>query len=330
MSNTFSDIKLRAIEKVKDQDILKNLALNSTSWKIRRRATMKITDDGALTHIALNDPSNHVRRAAANNFNLDDEKSLIELFLNDSSNQVRNVALRRINDEELLLEMYNLNLDEKVRRIAIQNPNFPLDELVKIISTHDPSSAIWKSALFNPRLPADVLARHLVDAEYFYWIRFLINRINDYDLLVEAIENIKFRWQSCEVIQAIKNEAFLERMINENSDRDTRKCLVLNPNLSSEILEDIVLNDSHDSLRCLALKNPNIPDAILKHFLKEGDDEFRDYAFCNPKVSVNDLLDIYPADSWYCRNHLFDPDVSTETFVELTCANLDIIEKRFG
>ena len=174
------------------------------------------------------------------------------------------------------------------------------------------------------------MAKHLVDAQYFYWIRFLINRINDYDLLVEAIENIKFRWQSCEVIQAIRNEAFLERMINENLDMDTKKCLVLNPNLSSEILEEIVLNDSHDSLRCLALKNPNIPDAILRYFLKDGDDEFRDYAFCNPKVSVNDLLNIYPADSHYCWSHLFDSDVSTEIFVELICANLDIIEERFG
>lgn len=149
-------IQIKAIGKVKDSEVLEDLAANARDWQVRFEAIKYIDNQAIFIDRALNDRRCEVRQLAATRIN--DEDVLIKIALTDIDNDVSLTALGKIKSysnwlhalnhckhpqickdisdgvfDEKVLENLTLNHhSHKVRRVACREITNP-DVLKKVV-----------------------------------------------------------------------------------------------------------------------------------------------------------------------------------------------------
>jgi hypothetical protein len=87
-------IRVRAVAKTSDQNILREIVLSDTDARVRKRAASKIEDKILLCEIAKSDKNSEVRITATKR--IADPKALIEIAVSDKEPEVRMQALQTL------------------------------------------------------------------------------------------------------------------------------------------------------------------------------------------------------------------------------------------
>lgn len=111
-------VRMKALSKIEDNDILLDFALNDPHIEVRKMAVELISGEEILMDIAYDNLNSSLRIAALSNPNLKKEKVFLELA-NDSNKDVRIAAINRINNEDILSDIANNESNREVRKIAL-------------------------------------------------------------------------------------------------------------------------------------------------------------------------------------------------------------------
>lgn len=116
-------LRNQAVSKIKNntlaQSIYAEIAKNDRDPQTRRKALEKVTDQTVLIDIAKKDDDVHVRMDAVENPHLTDQKVLANLGKKDDSWYVRKIAVGKLTNLLLLIEIVNNKEEhEEVRRTA--------------------------------------------------------------------------------------------------------------------------------------------------------------------------------------------------------------------
>lgn len=141
-------IRVLALDRITDQELLKQIAQKGRFPSARRDAIKRIRDPGFLQAIALGDPDENVAEVAARGVSdparlaalsqsrwpaarnvvahrSDDQALLTRLAREDRSEFVRAAAAARITDQRILGELASGSWDPEVRRAAVERVDDP-------------------------------------------------------------------------------------------------------------------------------------------------------------------------------------------------------------
>ena len=107
------EIRVAAMERLIDQDILADLAKTAPLSDIRRQAAVKLTDQVVLADIAENDENVVVRTAATEL--LTDQEALCRIVRNETDKKLILLAIGMITDQETLTYTVKHEHDWKIR-----------------------------------------------------------------------------------------------------------------------------------------------------------------------------------------------------------------------
>lgn len=108
---------MSAVERLEDQLLLADIAVNDSNNNVRKTATERLKDQSTLAHIALQDTDEAVRRAAIERIMADDV--LQKVATADKSVRNRESAVARLNDQAALEKIFSADESERVRAAAI-------------------------------------------------------------------------------------------------------------------------------------------------------------------------------------------------------------------
>lgn len=116
------EIRKKAIMKLKDSNLLIQMAKNDENSKVRREAVKRLEDQLIIAYVAQNDKSPIVRRAAVEM--LQDQAVLSEIVKNDEDSGVRIEAVDKIEDKSVLIYVARNDTDNLLRRIAAERTGY--------------------------------------------------------------------------------------------------------------------------------------------------------------------------------------------------------------
>ena len=189
----YPDTRIRAVEKITDQEILKRSAEKDEDQNVRKAAVEMLNDDAVLARILQNDPSALVRESAAAKIN--DEKALRDAARIDKSAGVRRTSMRRITDPNFLAIIAEKDPDESIRREAFEKVGDP--EILNRMIANDPDFSIWPSA---------------------------VRLITDQTLLEKIARNRNNHWEvRREAVKLVENKDVLAQLAIEDKDDGVRR-----------------------------------------------------------------------------------------------------------
>ena len=113
-------IRRQAIEKIRDQSILFDIAKSVDNPKIAEITTKNIiNEDFFLADIVKNQYDDKVRFAAVRN--IKDDSLLVDIVMNNPNVHVRSEAIRNISDESVLFDLVRSVPNRFIRRAAVKN-----------------------------------------------------------------------------------------------------------------------------------------------------------------------------------------------------------------
>lgn len=233
-----SAVTIKAMERINDEEFLQDICLNHPDSYLRLATINRICDESILPKqklslllegMLLNDPDSYILKNVCENPNLTNQDVLIRVSKSHRDETLKRQAIRKITDEEILVDFALNDSNEYTRREAISNPNLKdLDILYEII-----------------RFDSDEFNRIMA-----------IYKIPDAESLVKIIYKKPIHHRLVEIAQNISfslNNYFLK--ILETETDEYRRQVAVNFITDSDILENIVLNGVNDEIRADAIKN---------------------------------------------------------------------------
>lgn len=147
-------IRRDACSRIRNEEALEYLALNDKDIEVNAEAIKHITNRKFLEDTLDNTAYEELQKYILMNPLIDDNVRLKYINTDDSQkveiNDIRYNAARSLSDEKLIADIaLNTNIDSKLRRAAINNPNFNNQEILRKIAVEDEDKdiridAIWK------------------------------------------------------------------------------------------------------------------------------------------------------------------------------------------
>ena len=286
-----------------DEGVLERIAESGRDVKIRCGAILKITDENVLKELALNSPDKFIRNAAIQNLNLNDADILTRIIRDDEDEFNRYWACEKINDENLFLtlifdksyykclktlsenfniatcdyfiDIYENSEDDYRRRVAaifIDDGDY----LEKII-LNESVDKVRIEAVRNKNFTDEELLKRLISGEDNPdMISTAISRIGDSEFLKEtalsrdsqtALEAVNCLDGDDDLIEVALNSS--GRKIRLKSLSKVRPKSILNAYLThaENGLDKIALNEGDDEIRCAAiskLTDKHVLDEIIR------------------------------------------------------------------
>ncbi len=288
----YPDTRIRAVENITDQEILKRTAEKDEDEYVRKTAVEMLNDDGVLARILQNDPSAFVRKSAAAKIN--DEKVLRNAARIDKNAEVRRTSMLRIKDPDFLSIIAENDPDESIRREAFEKVGDP--EILNRMIANNPDYSIWPSAVRlitdktllekiaqNPdnhwevRQEAvkmiekkDVLA-HLAIEDKDDGVRRNARMKTDTDAIVKAIldSDAPEIFSPKSLIPKIKDIEALKKIAMKDHYGEARAAAVAGIPIPS-FLACIALSDKDGSVRKAAVQGISDP-VVLRHIIQNDD-----------------------------------------------------------
>ena len=174
------EVRLASVEKLTDQALLADIAINDNHYSVRRAAVRKLVELTLAAEIARHDDHWEVRETALQK--LTDQSVIIEIAKNDKVSNVRKAAVEKITDQAALSEIAKTDQNTDVRKDAVKK----LDDQAALtgIAKTDKGWPVREAAvlkLTDPRILAEIARNdcdnfvrkaaaanlHLMDQEVF-------------------------------------------------------------------------------------------------------------------------------------------------------------------
>lgn len=244
-----SPVAIKAMEHINDVEFLSDICLNHPDAYLRLACINRISDESLflkeelsslLERMLFNDWDDVILKSVCENPNLDNQDILIKAIFNIDNEDIQRILLRKITDETILTDFALNNKNPFIRREAIQNLNLTNLNTISEIIMNDGDE-------FN-RLMA-------------------IYKIPDEESLLEIIFNESLHHRLIEIAQNtnfLSDDYFLN--ILDGVDEYPRQVAVSFIN-DSEILNNIILNETSDKIRADAIRNPNFTNQKILDYL---------------------------------------------------------------
>ena len=239
-----------AVYKIHNENLLKNIVLSNDSAfdnkNIRLDAIKKINDDEILASIVLNSQDYIVRMKAVSK--ICDNEILYEIIQNEYSGPIVDVAVEKITDdkvlEKLVLEKY-IGVSDVLEKIC--DENFLMNLVLNSESREIRNKAF--SAIEN-----ELNLTHIVCMCDDWKIRRnAIEKIQNEAFLLDVCCNSQYGDVLFEAVGRIENEDILIRVVYNASDDGVRKSATLKIK-NKTVLKDLARNDKNHEIRDIAKK----------------------------------------------------------------------------
>ena len=267
------------LDRISDESVFEELVYGKLFGDFRLLVVQRLKSGDVLMDLALNDSDYRVRRQAIRNPNLSDEKTFVRIFQKERNDAVRLEALMQIDNPDFIEELaddlnplirtyalYRLGRTFEVNGDAVSFKDIDLASIGKIedenvlyaLVNHAHSSSIRRYA-FDKITDANILTKLVCNNTEFANRalnkiddnRLLLNialycndptaqrkavkKIDDEELLLEAVQANPYNDISQYVVDRIRDESRLEIIAFNNSNPFNRKAAV-NKIQSQEVL----------------------------------------------------------------------------------------------
>ena len=335
------------LDKFSDETVLTDLLSEKLFSDFRALLVRRITSSDVLMNVALNDSDYRVRQEAVKNQNLSDEKTFLEVIKNDHNDAVRFEALMRVNDDAVLEDIADdlspvvkLYAYERLKKdFALNKNHIPYEEIdlssIDAIEDENVLSSIVNNGttreirnyafdkIKDEHILADLAGCNgefanqaltkITDKTLLLNIalysnnpsakRKAIKKIDDEEFLTEAIQSNPYNDISSYIVGRIRKESNLKIIAFNNSNPYNRKEAV-NRIRNEETLislgeiecEDIVcttiLRKTHDKdlVKFIGLSNPS--KTVRRYVESITDDEDLLYQFYQKEVEFDNRREI--------------------------------------
>ena len=178
------DVRLKAIKKLTDQNVLIDIAKNDEKWNVRWKAVEKITDQSVLADIAKKDEDSSVRKAALHN--ITDQNVLADIAKNDNYRIVRETDLEKITDQSALIDIAKNAKNFKIRKMAVEK--ITDQSVLADICTKDKHDQVQYAA-FKRITDQNVLNDIAKNAKNSYRREMAVEKITDQSVLADIAKN---------------------------------------------------------------------------------------------------------------------------------------------
>ena len=304
-------VRLCFIDYVEDEDVLKSIASDDYSTEVCIKSMGKIGDADFLADICLNHPDVEVRLAALNRI-LDDSllkddelNSLLEdIVFNDPEYFVCRFACRHLSNQEALLRIIELSGDEIISGIAVSKIT---DEEVLIdLALNSPHDHIRREAIDNPNLKDnDALSEIILKEDNEFNRYWACGKITDRQYLLNLIFN-KSYYHCLDNFNRLSCSTGFFKGIYENDEDEYRRQVAVHFINDGHYLESVFSNESNDDIRLEAIKNSHFNNQrILNDILKnEKDSDILSQAISKiDDISIPDLVMFSQRDNPKLRYH---------------------------
>lgn len=258
-----------ATRKINNQKMLIDIAYSNKPSIVRMSAIAKIENDEVLKKIALNEfEVIDVRKAALDH--IQDDRFLFNLASFDSSLIIREVAVRNLKDQSLLETIVKSeNLDESLVLTAVKNVT-NTKVLMDLAESSNPKISL--AAIQNPNLKdrMDVIKKIARNKLSDVSLRLTaINNIFDEDLLIYLSKNPNPRIRLAAVKNPyLINEEVLMDIVKYDENSRVRDEAIKKIN-NKEFLAEVLLHQSHYRFNTTVLNIDVLPKINSKNLLSE-------------------------------------------------------------
>lgn len=256
---TNKNVTLQNIDKVTDDKVLADIALNNSDFYIRNEAVSRIKDDNILASLVHSSGTSSLSRVGMYALEcISDEKIIADLWCN-SGIEFSNVSLNKVSNPELLARIAKEAPNNQNRRKALDLVPNSDEMLYDIYKRTGDTSAVYKIK------DEDILKEIFNSAKDMDVCRDAISHIHDESFLREVFKtfdrnSVTDRCLNCKgdrvriaIVNNISDESFLEDVANNYVDSYVREAAVKKVNDKS-VLSSIEENDSDLHVRQAARK----------------------------------------------------------------------------
>ena len=222
-------VRMAALKKLHDPQVIANVAINDASANIRREATNKIIGDDFLLQVVQQAADPEIRSIAVSRMS-NNEEMIINHVFNDPDPAVRRVGLAHLHTPELIADIAVSDTDTPIRFSALNR--IEDDEVLKSIQTR--CSDVRMKTVIDIKLgdcaPFFEMFPQLDDAG-----RSRLLRLLDYPCMDALLHS---RNQNhLESIMEIYKEEFCSRYIHITENEHTCSCMVCETHVNDFVVD---------------------------------------------------------------------------------------------
>lgn len=326
-------INKKIIEKIQNQNLLINLALNHPDYLIRHSVCKKIKDDSILFYMANNDSSYGVRLEAIRR--IEDAEILNEILLNTEDNELIIYLIDKLSENEILddflrtfnhegivehirkqevlevIACFNCHTDMKIEAIAGILNGKVLENIA--LNDSEPKVRLHAARKITDEQVLAKLVLHDSDIE----VRCLaISKVSDQSLIRTIVLYENNSDLRCAAMSNLEDQSLLEYLALNDCDYEVRVNAVSKIR-NSDVLKEIFYNDNDDTIRRIVIKNLNDDK-----YLEEIAFEFPEYANLILEYISEDYCSVWVcySDDWRVRRNAIKK-IHDESLLRNICCN---------
>lgn len=283
---------------VKDQSLLKKIALNDSWGPTRSEAVRNIKDEDLLIGIAKNDPEAIVRREAV--LKIKNQSALIDIAYEDEDDLVRDFAISNIDDEDVLEDLIYKNEDSNILRTILSK--LDNEEIIKDFAYNHPRGIVRNAAISNiddirvlvdiAKTDEDWTVRRNIIARLVG--KFIKSSVDVYD--DKYLNHLKRREYYNSLIKGdnekFKSENKVKSSENEKNEYVDASSIVLYEDEESYTLQDLLvdraLNDESEKVRAFVVSY--IGDEYFLFYIVNNDKSIKVQLSAIDGIERNELL----------------------------------------
>ncbi|MDY0103198.1 MAG: hypothetical protein RBS07_09660 [Lentimicrobium sp.] len=296
--NNNTPIREKAVDELKNQQIIAMIAVEDSDWEIRRKAYVKITDQSALGWVIAKSKDSELRENAMNR--LDDQVVLKQMADTFSAAAFRIWAINKIDDDDFLLKKSQFDISDAVRSAAVNL--MKSDETLTAVATSSYYDELRNLAKRKVKSRSSV---NKISAARFNIQKKLKNAQSEtnQEKLAAIALNGEFDKVSMAAVKRLKDKQLLSKVAIESTDRNIAKIAFSKLDDKTE-LENVYNYAADDAVKIAAAVKLNQKD--LNVFFTEA----------TSKGSSKELGDVLAAVS------LLPEQENINTLVTHTCLTL--------
>ena len=262
-------VRLEAIEKITDQKVLSQIALNDEDAGIRSTVIQNITDQKVLNQIVLKDDDSAVRLAAIPL--ITNQKVLAKVALEDNDSMVKKEAVKKITDQEVLIKIALNDKDVLTRWRAVKKITNQ-EVLIKIALSNEDEDVRWEAV--EKIKDQKVLAQIALKDEDEDVRLQAVEKITDQKLLGQIALKDTDKHIRLVAFTKITDQKLLEQIALISKDSNIR-ARATSKIKDQKVLAQIALKDEDEDVRMIAVTNITDQKVLGQIALKDKDEHIR-------------------------------------------------------
>lgn len=177
-----ANVREKSVEKIKNQKILAELAMNDESNSVRIAAIRKLTDQNVLTDMFKKEENLDIRKEIAKRFT--DNKVLIEIIENNTYCEIREAALTQITDQETLADIAKNNDYFEIQEAAILKLSNQ-----KLLASIAKGNYVVNKIAITKLTDSNILLSIIKSTKDFKILKTALRKIPDQNALLAIVQN---------------------------------------------------------------------------------------------------------------------------------------------